>query len=1114
MKNIKILILLSALAMLFASCVKEVAQNPYTRNTGEEYITLSLDSLGFPGRGAKLTFTVSCSYDSRIVAPEWVTLASTEIPGDCREFTVSATAEPNSEKGGTDRTGEIIISSKTMSKTILLTQPYYERPECPFIIADEKDFLAFVQAGSFYEVGEVVEMTSDINLDGVEFNENIPVFKGILNANGFKISNWTTSLALIVKNQGAVNDLSIDASCKLSLNASEAETRFAPIAEQNYGYIGNCVNNAAIDITGQHAYKMYVGGIAGYNYNGGEINACVNRGEIRFSAAGSSANVYLGGITGCSVGNIINCEIYGPITCNPTAFSSVYYIGGITAKQETGDMTGNIVHKEAKIYTNDKSSSSKSYIGGIVGFVEGAPKTGNNQVYSDIEVNLKVESNIGSLQGWQAKVDKADMPNATLFEGSIVNSNITAYTKGKGANGNNPCNSAGFVTGRFSGQSGKATTLHYGTAEQPIKVSGSIYCLQTQTKKVATAKDYQAMLDGDGSKTSVNAGAIPETDYGNILYEVRGDGQTGDPEDMVVKTDAVKLSVAAEGGQASFTVRGNYEMQITSNVDWITPDVDKVEGDGAYHDIVLTVLENDKTLERTGTVSVAMPMGTTETVTVIQAGNQNVPASIVVDLDSLALDPAGQTAVKFNVTANYTTSIECSEAWVTCTPESVIGDMEQHSVSVLAEKNKSGALRSATITLTCKDIVKIVKVSQEKFVVPAYTQIKNADEFIEFIENAFDAELYPAGYETKLTADIDLKDKTFTCPATYQGTFDGDGHSIKNLKSSTPLFRVSNNATFKNLVIDSSCSFEFAYNAEFQHYGTIVGNCDKGNILNCTNKAKITMPVTSTGATFIGGITGRTGSTAVIEGCINQGDVIIKPSTAVAVEYRVGGIVGSGNGTLKNCKNDAAVEYSPADLSGKGFYLGGITGYVTDKPTTGCVNTVKGKVTFNPVAYSGTSECYIAGLCAYINKKTTISDCKNFGDVLVTANHENLFVGGLSGYIYKGETGFVLFDKCAVNCNVTAVTAAAGGTTSTNPLNKAGLVLGYKKGPDGVTCTIGTDADPIKVAGSLTVYGGSTSTATAENYKNYILGNAAPSDLFGGSTKFIIKSAYEAVTKE
>ena len=108
-----ILTLTLCFAFMATGCMKENdINNPYTRNTGPEYVSVNTEELVFAGRGGSMSFTVEASYDTRMEAPDWITLTSSEVPGDGRSYTVTATASRNSEAGGYDRTG-IISSDRT-----------------------------------------------------------------------------------------------------------------------------------------------------------------------------------------------------------------------------------------------------------------------------------------------------------------------------------------------------------------------------------------------------------------------------------------------------------------------------------------------------------------------------------------------------------------------------------------------------------------------------------------------------------------------------------------------------------------------------------------------------------------------------------------------------------------------------------------------------------------------------------------------------------------------------------------------------------------------------------------------------------------------------------------
>lgn len=112
------------------------------------------------------------------------------------------------------------------------------------------------------------------------------------------------------------------------------------------------------------------------------------------------------------------------------------------------------------------------------------------------------------------------------------------------------------------------------------------------------------------------------------------------------------------------------------------------------------------------------------------------------------------------------------------------------------------------------------------------------------------------GETVYLDADIDLSGVPFepigNSKTYYEflGTFDGKGHTIKNLAINSSylqyvgLFGYSEGMTIKNVILDSSCSIESSYDGYDEAYvGGIIGYCyakyASCNIESCVNKAAV-----------------------------------------------------------------------------------------------------------------------------------------------------------------------------------------------------------------------------------------------------------------------------------
>lgn len=172
----------------------------------------------------------------------------------------------------------------------------------------------------------------------------------------------------------------------------------------------------------------------------------------------------------------------------------------------------------------------------------------------------------------------------------------------------------------------------------------------------------------------------------------------------------------------------------------------------------------------------------------------------------------------------------------------------------------------------------------------------------------------------KLTADIDLAAYDWTPLNKFYGTFDGDGHMVKNLyinRGSYPLGifgYVKTGAAVKNLGVSGDVTCTASSNAQA---GGIAGYLESNAAIeNCYSSVNVTSKK------HAGGIVGYTAGGAIITNCYGSGNI----TTTSKNECFLGGICGSSysntNGaTLTNC-------YSIGNVTGSGgtaSYLGGLS---------------------------------------------------------------------------------------------------------------------------------------------------------------------------------------------
>lgn len=225
------------------------------------------------------------------------------------------------------------------------------------------------------------------------------------------------------------------------------------------------------------------------------------------------------------------------------------------------------------------------------------------------------------------------------------------------------------------------------------------------------------------------------------------------------------------------------------------------------------------------------------------------------------------------------------------------------------------------------------------------------------------------GKHFQLTANIDLNNEPNWTPIgksglPFQGTFDGYGYQITNLKISNGgqyagLFGYTKGAVIKN------CNVTGEING-YNHTGGIVGSANVNTkIRNCSFQGNV-----EGNGEKRGGIVGHTSIGCDVSGCFVTG--------TVTGEKFVGGIAGWGAGTIKNC-------YALANVTATGVSAGGIAGYY-------CSN-----FTIENCYYSGNvSAKWAGGIAGYVSESisgsTEIKNCVSLAES-VTGSNANRIAG-------------------------------------------------------------------------------------------------------------------------
>ena len=288
----------------------------------------------------------------------------------------------------------------------------------------------------------------------------------------------------------------------------------------------------------------------------------------------------------------------------------------------------------------------------------------------------------------------------------------------------------------------------------------------------------------------------------------------------------------------------------------------------------------------------------------------------------------------------------------------------------------------------------------------------------------------------------------------FAGTFDGAGHSIKNLAMSfTPsavnyawgfFGGLGDGAEVKDLTFDSSCSMHIA-SAYAGSFGVLAGLVMGAKVSNVKNYAPVTgggtsaLPSnTAAGRMMIGGIIGEVhvaNVPAELTGLLNAGQIGVSDSDPF-----------SGGANVGNGAN--------------GVCLGGVAGFSTNTSNstlvtfTDCVN--------DGAIFSSTGRT--SGMVSSCNRYTVLKDCVNNGNVHLTQ----------SGTFRPG--------------NITCI--AGPGVVLDGCINKGDLIAPGIVSVAGVVCLVNDNNVQIKNCGSIgaTLIGSNVKTDGPQTYNGVLYG--------------------------
>lgn len=173
--------------------------------------------------------------------------------------------------------------------------------------------------------------------------------------------------------------------------------------------------------------------------------------------------------------------------------------------------------------------------------------------------------------------------------------------------------------------------------------------------------------------------------------------------------------------------------------------------------------------------------------------------------------------------------------------------------------------------------------------------------FLLFAENCR-LDSYSRGLRVILKTDLDLEGQEFEGIPIFEGSFDGQGHTIRGLRFTGDgavrgLFRyLTASAQVRQLHVEG-----WLHPGGSQSQVGGIAGCNSGSIEQCSFQGSIS------GGSYVGGIAGKNTVTGSIDDCSTEGTLQGK--------HFVGGVAGENLGVIRNCKNRAQVNTSAQENS-------------------------------------------------------------------------------------------------------------------------------------------------------------------------------------------------------
>ena len=493
--------------------------------------------------------------------------------------------------------------------------------------------------------------------------------------------------------------------------------------------------------------------------------------------------------------------------------------------------------------------------------------------------------------------------------------------------------------------------IPYGS-DATINVTGASFLMVTDAKSnylneagtnpfTLTAAELNGTVLTDAKFTELAPGFTP-ANYSKIAYLSIMDTMAGASYDLfleLTRDETPATSVTLD--QQTLTLKPTQKAKLTATVE--PADTTDTLVWSSSNEAVATVKDGTVTALKEGTATITATCGSVKAECVV-----TVEAPI--EATSVTLD---KTALNLYVgdTAKLTATVRPEDTTV----KTIVWTSSDDSVTVNDGVVTAAKAGTATVTATCGSVKAECTVTVNAVTEPTATdgvyQIGTVAELVWFAKQVNGGNSAIKGV---LTGDIDLTGLNWTPIGTssnkFAGSFDGAGHTIKNLSINYATAKSGERvhlglfgnvegakdtyAVIKDLTVEGSVRAASSYSVYTGSVGGVIGNGTYLALTGVIARVAVTADAKVGNASDIGGLAGCL-ITSTVTNCGND--------AAVTGVKNLGGLVGWLQAcTMTGCYNTGAV-------TGSGTYVGGVTGFakgstITNIYNTGAVSTAKSQV--------------------------------------------------------------------------------------------------------------------------------------------------------------------------